>query len=469
MASRLSRCFGTALRDRSSPLALFGSQPTVRLTDLLDIPHLSMSALAIRRQTEPVARFLNFQIRSIQFSSIEAGSGKTASSMMGRQLQIRWGTYTMVRKTESLRILVVGCGNMGASHARAYRKMPGVEIVGLVARGESKQQLATKLSLQVPLFNNVDAALASLKPDAVCISTYPETHEAFTLAAIKAGCHVFVEKPLAPDTESARRMVEAALRADKKLVVGYILRHHPTWQKFIDIARTLGSPLVMRMNLNQQSSGAEWQVHRGLLVSATPIVDCGVHYVDVMCQMVGAKPVRVSAIGACLDPSLPGGRCNYGQLQIVFSDGSVGWYEAGWGPMMSETAFFVKDVIGPRGAASMKGVHSDADGGSSKVEDHVSSNAIRVHHAELTPSGGFVRPDEWLTQTDEPDHDGLCLREQEFFVRAIREQLDLTSHLEDSLASLSIVLAADQAMRTGQSVDLSDFEFSLHPVGASPS
>jgi predicted dehydrogenase len=366
----------------------------------------------------------------------------------------------------SLRVLVVGCGNMGASHARAYQNIPGVEIVGLVSRGSSKQQLAAKLSLDVPLFDDLAVALRTVKPDAACISTYPDTHEAFTLAAIEADCHVFVEKPLAPDAAGARRMVDAAQRAGKKLVVGYILRHHPTWQKFVDIARTLGSPLVMRMNLNQQSSGSEWQVHRGLLASATPIVDCGVHYVDIMCQMVGAKPVRVSAIGACLDPSLPGGRCNYGQLQIAFNDGSVGWYEAGWGPMMSETAFFVKDVIGPRGAASIQSVHSDSDGGSAKVEDHVRSNAIRLHHAEMTPSGKFVRADEWLSQTDEPDHDELCLREQQFFVRAIREQVDLTSHLEDSLTSLSIVLAADEAMLTGKTVDLSTYDFSLQPAGA---
>src|SRR3984885_10156909 len=372
----------------------------------------------------------------------------------------------MFGNSGSLRILVVGCGNMGASHARAFRSMRGVEIVGLVSRGESKHHLATKLSLQVPLFDDVGVALATVAPDAVCISTYPETHEAFTLAAIKAGCHVFVEKPLAPDTESARRMVDAARQAGRKLVVGYILRHHPTWQKFIGMARTLGTPLVMRMNLNQQSSGAEWQGDRGLLASASPIVDCGVHYVDVMCQMVAASPVRVSAIGACLDPSLPGRQYNYGQLQIVFSDGSVGWYEAGWGPMMSETAFFVKDVIGPRGAVSIQNMHSDSIGASAKVEDHVRSNAIRVHHAELTSSGSFARPDEWLTQADEPDHDELCRREQEFFVRAIREQLDLTSHLEDSLASLEIVLAADEAMRTGQSVDLSSCEFSLSPTGA---
>ena len=100
------------------------------------------------------------------------------------------------------------------------------------------------------------------------------------------------------------------------------------------------------------------------------------------------------------------------------------------------------------------------------MEDRVRANAIRVHHAELTPSGSFVRPDEWLTQTDEPDRDELCRREQEFFIRAIREQLDLTSLSEDGIATLSIVLAADQAMQTGQSVDLSNFEFSFHCTGA---
>ena len=375
----------------------------------------------------------------------------------------------MLRNPDSsapLRILVVGCGNMGASHARAYRDMAGVEIAGLVSRGDSKDRLASSLALQVPLFDDFYSALASLTPDAVCISTHPDTHEAFTLAAFEAGCHVFVEKPLAPDTEGAQNMVRAARRAGKQLVVGYILRHHPTWQQFIGIARTLGSPLVLRMNLNQQSSGAEWQVHRGLLASVSPIVDCGVHYVDVMCQMVDSKPLRVSAIGARLDPSLPAGRCNYGQLQIVFDDGSVGWYEAGWGPMMSETAFFVKDVIGPRGAASIQSIHADSNGASSKVEDHIRSNAIRVHHAELTQSGSFARTDEWLTQTDEPGHDELCRREQEFFVRAIREQLDLTSHLEDSLVSLSIVLAADEAMRTGQSVDLSGLDLLLQAISA---
>ena len=95
-------------------------------------------------------------------------------------------------------------------------------------------------------------------------------------------------------------MVETAIRTGRKLVIGYILRHHPSWIKFIEIARTLGTPHVFRMNLNQQSSGAAWEAHKRLLQSLSPIVDCGVHYVDVMCQITKANPVQVHGVGTRL-------------------------------------------------------------------------------------------------------------------------------------------------------------------------
>ena len=89
--------------------------------------------------------------------------------------------------------------------------------------------------------------------------------------------------------------------------------------------------------------------HKRLLRRFSPIVDCGVHYVDVMCQITRARPVQRPWHGHAADRGDAPGMYNYGQLQVFFEDGSVGWYEAGWGPMMSETAFFVKDVIGPKG------------------------------------------------------------------------------------------------------------------------
>ncbi|MGN6437410.1 MAG: Gfo/Idh/MocA family protein, partial [Agriterribacter sp.] len=256
----------------------------------------------------------------------------------------------MADTTKKLRVLVVGCGNMGASHATAYHTEPGFEICGLVSSGSTKTILNEKLGGGYDLYNDYEKALQATQPDAVCISTYPDTHEGFAVKAFENGCHVFVEKPIADSVAGAERVVAAAKKYKKKLVVGYILRHHPSWQKFIELSHQMGKPLVMRMNLNQQSSGKMWTLHRNLMKSLSPIVDCGVHYIDVMCQMTRSKPVQVNAFGARLTEEIPAGNYNYGQLQIRFEDGSVGWYEAGWGPMMSETAFFVKDVIGPKGS-----------------------------------------------------------------------------------------------------------------------
>jgi predicted dehydrogenase len=255
--------------------------------------------------------------------------------------------------------------------------------------------------------------------------------------------------------EEAQAVVQAARDRDRKLVVGYILRVHPAWMRFIEIARTLGKPLVMRMNLNQQSHGPAWTRHRNLMDSMSPIVDCGVHYVDVMCQMTGARPVRVSAIGARLTEELKPGMYNYGQLQVTFEDGSVGWYEAGWGPMMSEVAFFVKDVIGPRGSVSLvKDPDEGAARGSDDIDSHTKTSCLRVHHGAIDARNEFARADELISTGDEPDHQALCEREQAFLLRAIRENVDLSDHMADAVSSLRVVLAADESFRRGQVVTL---------------
>jgi predicted dehydrogenase len=344
---------------------------------------------------------------------------------------------------------------MGASHARAYHKMPEFDVVGLVSRGPTSRQALSKELGGLPEFSDYYAALAETKPDAVSINTYPETHGAYARAAIEAGCHVFCEKPLAETVAEAQSIVDAARANRRKLVIGYILRVHPAWIRFIEIARTLGKPLVMRMNLNQQSHGPAWNVHRSLMKSMSPIVDCGVHYVDVMCQMTGAKPVRVSAVGARLTDELKPGMYNYGQLQVTFDDGSVGWYEAGWGPMMSEVAFFVKDVIGPRGCVSIVKDPNEASArGSDDIDSHTKTNCIRLHRADIDANNEFLTADELISTEDEPDHQGLCDREQAFFLRAIQQDLDLSDHMDDAVNSLRIVLAADESVRTGKIVSL---------------
>ena len=359
---------------------------------------------------------------------------------------------------DKLRILVVGLGNMGKSHASAYHRNPGFEIVGIMSRTIKSKPVPDELK-GYPLFEDFDAALAATKPDAVSINSWPNTHAEYAIKAMNAGAHVFMEKPIATTVEDAEKVVATARAKNRKLVLGYILRVHPSWIKFIELGRTLGKPLVMRLNLNQQSGGPTYDWHKNLIDSLIPIVDCGVHYVDVMCQLTGSRPVRVHGIGAKLSAETK--VQNYGHLHVVFEDGSVGWYEAGWGPMMSEVAFFVKDVWGPKGSISIvmrqdgsTEARADRVSTSADVDQHTKTNALKLHHADLDAAGGFARADEWLDMSDEPDHQALCEREQAWFLRTIREDIDLARSMEEAVMSLRIVLAAQESIDEGRVVEL---------------
>ena len=354
-----------------------------------------------------------------------------------------------------VKVLVVGLGNMGASHASAYHRNPGFQIVGLCSRTIKSKAIPEELA-GYPLFEDYEAALAALKPDAVSINTWPNTHADYAIKAMDAGAHVFMEKPIGTTNAEAEAVVAKARANGRKLVLGYILRVHPSWIKFIEVGQTLGKPLVMRMNLNQQSSGAAWHWHKNLIDSLIPIVDCGVHYVDVMCQLTKAKPVRVHGIGASLWGEAD--KQNYGHLHVTFDDGSVGWYEAGWGPMMSETAFFVKDVVGPKGSVSLV-PNDEARAGtelsdSADIDKHTKTDAIRIHYADVGADKNFTRKDDILSMEDEPGHQELCDREQAVFLKAITEDLDLTESMEAAVNSLRIVLAAEQSILEERTISL---------------
>ncbi|MBT6441523.1 MAG: Gfo/Idh/MocA family oxidoreductase [Alphaproteobacteria bacterium] len=354
---------------------------------------------------------------------------------------------------DRVKVLVVGVGNMGRSHALAYHRMDGFELAGLMSPSiHSRTDLPTEIE-GYPKFADFDEAMAATRPDAVSINSYTDTHKEYALKAFDANCHVFIEKPLAVTVADAQEIVDAAKARNRKLMVGYILRVHPAWQRFIAESKKLGKPLVMRMNLNQQSKGEAWAVHKAIMTDHTPLTDCGVHYVDVMCQMTEAKPVRVHGIGAKLsaDTKIQ----NYGHLHIEFDDGSVGWYEAGCGPMMSEVAYFVKDVVGPKGHVSIVPKTGSDAAASDSMDSHIQTNLLLIHSAELDDNDNFVNEDTWSSMADEPSHDDLCQREQEVFYTAITEGTDLTEHMDSALSSLRIVLAADESIKSGEVVHLS--------------
>ena len=135
-------------------------------------------------------------------------------------------------------------GHMGISHAKAYDQQAGYEVLGLVNRSEP--ELPDALA-RYPLFSDFKSAFDELKPALASISTYSDSHADYAIHAMEAGAHVFIEKPLATTVADAQRVVDCAKANGRKLVVGYILRHHPSWIKLIEEARKLGGPYVLSL------------------------------------------------------------------------------------------------------------------------------------------------------------------------------------------------------------------------------
>jgi hypothetical protein len=111
--------------------------------------------------------------------------------------------------------------------------------------------------------------------------------------------------------------------------------------------------------------------------------------------------------------------------------------------MMSDTAFFVKDVVSPNGAVSIR---MPPDARSDDIDTHTRTSTIRLHR--------IGRADEDLSMADEPGHQELCERQAAYLARAIAEELDLTRHLQDAVQSLRVCLAADESVRTGTAIKL---------------
>jgi hypothetical protein len=122
--------------------------------------------------------------------------------------------------------------------------------------------------------------------------------------------------------------------------------------------------------------------------------------------------------------------------------------------MISETAFFVKDVIGPKGCVSIIAKDAGGKGKSDSVEAHTKTESLRWHHAAIDSNNEFTNQDEWIDLTDEPDHQELCNREQAYFLKAIVGDIDLTDHVDDAVNSLKIAFACDESVRTGGVVSL---------------
>ncbi len=185
-----------------------------------------------------------------------------------------------------LRVAVAGCGYWGSKHVRVLHAADGVDELVLVDGREDRLQSLNHSYKVSRCYPALGSALEHI--DAVVVATPPSTHVPIALAAIWAGKHVLVEKPLAPTSAGARTLVTAAAAAGVVLMVGHTFEYNPAVRKLAELVRTdeLGELYYIdsaRLNLGLYQN------------DVNVILDLAPHDVSIINYVLGRKPVAVQA------------------------------------------------------------------------------------------------------------------------------------------------------------------------------
>ena len=132
--------------------------------------------------------------------------------------------------SEAVRIGHIGVGRWGSNLLRNTVAIPGAEVVAVCDPRDPALAAASRLAPSARAVRDPDVLLADDGVEAVVIATETPLHYRHALAALQAGKHVFVEKPLAQTAAEAERLVEEARARDLRLMVGHLLRYHPAFR-----------------------------------------------------------------------------------------------------------------------------------------------------------------------------------------------------------------------------------------------
>ena len=246
-------------------------------------------------------------------------------------------------------ILLVGCGYIGCEHLADIYYRPEFEIIAVADIVEERARLAAKKYGALMFGTDYRDFLDDNRIQIAIIATYPDTHLEIAKECVGKGKHVLCEMPMASNPKESRAFYELAQSTDRKIQIVYILRHNKSYQKIKELidSGVIGRLRVIRMVQNQHT--ADWSRYASLLESCMPIVDCGVHYIDVVRWFTGSEITNVSGFGTKIDEDSP--QYNYTVMNFETESGCLGYYESCWSRHIG--AENIKEFIGTKGRITL--------------------------------------------------------------------------------------------------------------------
>jgi UDP-N-acetylglucosamine 3-dehydrogenase len=329
-----------------------------------------------------------------------------------------------------MKVAVIGVGSMGWNHARVYSELPEADLVA-VSDTDAKQAEMVAEKFGANAYTDYCTLFEREKPDAVSIAVPTKLHEEVGMAALEAGAHVMMEKPIAATVEEGQRLIAKAKEVERQFMVGHIVRFNPAIQ-------------ALKQKLDAGELGRIFQVFcrragpfPARIRDVGVVVDLAPHDVDLMRYLIGADPVRIYAeterrIHTEHEDLL------WGILR--FADGVAGSLEINW---LTPTKVRETLVLGERGMFRVDDLTQD-------LYFYENAQAKDIQWATLQALKGVSEGS--MTRYAIPRFEPLKA-ELQAFLKALQARQPVPVSGEDGLAALRISLALVEAGQRHQVVE----------------
>jgi predicted dehydrogenase len=313
-----------------------------------------------------------------------------------------------------LRIGVIGTGKLGKLHVRTFKKIPDVEFVGCYdILGDRARQAA--MDFGAVAYPNVEALLDSV--DVVSVVVPTASHEEVASRALRAGKHVFLEKPMAGSVAAAKRIIDAASRSRRVLQIGHVERFNEAIRKC--------RPFIESPSFIEIHRLASFNV-RGIDVSV--IMDLMIHDIDLLNYLLGKIPVDVRAKGAAVLTNGP----DIVSARLEYDDGCVANVTASrvsFEPMRKVRVFMPSgylsiDLFSGKIKQVRKGEHFD------RGVEMLRNGRVELEEVTLRD---FLTIEETLIEGEEP-----LLCELRAFCESVRDGTPVAVTGDDGLKALGL-------------------------------
>ncbi len=341
--------------------------------------------------------------------------------------------FILVCMDTHFRVVLVGCGSMAHTWVEYAKTRDDTSLVAVVdIHLATATALLERHGLTCPTFSNLSQALNTTNANLVFDVTIPEAHEEVVLTALKAGCDVFGEKPLAASLTAAKGMVKMALEAGRTFAVMQNRRYNNQIRAYRDLLQEIGDVGFLSANffIAPHFGGFREAMQSPLLL------DMAIHTFDAARFLSGAEAVSVYCHGFNPKGSWYAGHANAICI-FEMSDGSVFSYNGSWAAEGTTTGWESEwRVVGSRGTAIWNGTDIPF---AEVVKNPEQQGFIR----------DFTRIEAVVPNLPEGHH--ACL--EDMFTAVLNAQAPQTI-CTDNIKSLNMVFAALESSRLGQKVML---------------